>query len=138
MHIIMPKLGLTMTEGTLTKWRKAEGDTFKQGEILFEFESEKSALEFESPVTGVLTEILVAEGRVPCGTPVPVSTIQKHQSAEAATHVHPQVKLYHPPLPSPLQRQDPLTSHSAPKPAPTVAARFGRPSRQRSRAGLFK
>lgn len=71
MRIIMPKLGLTMTEGTLTHWRKAMGESVKQGEILFEFESEKSALEFESPLAGVLAEILVAAGQtVPCGTPV--------------------------------------------------------------------
>lgn len=71
MQIIMPKLGLTMTEGTLTRWCKAEGDSVEAGEILFEFESEKSALEFESPTAGVLTEILVATGQtVPCGTPV--------------------------------------------------------------------
>lgn len=71
MQIIMPKLGLTMTEGTLTRWRKAEGDSVEPGEILFEFESEKSALEFESPTAGVLTEILVAAGQtVPCGAPV--------------------------------------------------------------------
>ncbi|MCL4299432.1 MAG: 2-oxo acid dehydrogenase subunit E2 [Anaerolineae bacterium] len=71
MQIIMPKLGLTMTEGTLTRWRKAEGDPVEPGEILFEFESEKSALEFESPTAGILSEILVAAGQtVPCGTPV--------------------------------------------------------------------
>jgi pyruvate dehydrogenase E2 component (dihydrolipoamide acetyltransferase) len=71
MQIIMPKLGLTMTEGTLTRWRKAAGESVEPGEILFEFESEKSALEFESPTVGVLTEILVAAGQtVPCGTPV--------------------------------------------------------------------
>jgi pyruvate/2-oxoglutarate dehydrogenase complex dihydrolipoamide acyltransferase (E2) component len=51
MNIVMPKLGLTMTEGTITRWLKAEGDVVQQGEILFEFESEKSALEFESPVS---------------------------------------------------------------------------------------
>ncbi|NJN92937.1 MAG: 2-oxo acid dehydrogenase subunit E2 [Anaerolineales bacterium] len=67
----MPKLGLTMTEGTLTRWCKTVGDLVKQGEILFEFESQKSALEFESPQTGTLAEILVAAGQtVPCGTPV--------------------------------------------------------------------
>lgn len=73
MDIVMPKLGLTMTEGTLTEWRQAEGDTVKQGEILFEFESEKSVLEFESPADGVLTRIIAAAGEtVPCGTPVAV------------------------------------------------------------------
>jgi pyruvate dehydrogenase E2 component (dihydrolipoamide acetyltransferase) len=73
MQIVMPKLGLTMTEGNLTQWRKAEGDEVKQGEILFEFESEKSVLEFECPADGTLSRQLVAEGQtVPCGTPVAV------------------------------------------------------------------
>jgi len=71
LEIVMPKLGLTMIEGSITQWRIAEGESVKQGEILFEFESEKSALEFESPADGVLTEILTPAGEtVPCGTPV--------------------------------------------------------------------
>jgi pyruvate dehydrogenase E2 component (dihydrolipoamide acetyltransferase) len=71
MKIIMPKLGLTMTEGTLARWLKAEGDAVKQGEILFEFENDKALMEFESPEDGILAEILALEGEtVPCGTPV--------------------------------------------------------------------
>lgn len=73
MQIVMPKLGLTMTEGTLTQWHKAEGDEVVQGDILFEFESEKSVLEFECPANGTLAQHLIAEGQtVPCGTPVAV------------------------------------------------------------------
>lgn len=73
MQIVMPKLGLTMKEGTLTHWRKAAGDAVNQDDILFDFESEKSVLEFECPAAGVLAQILVAEGEtVPCGTPVAV------------------------------------------------------------------
>jgi pyruvate dehydrogenase E2 component (dihydrolipoamide acetyltransferase) len=108
MHIIMPKLGLTMTEGTLTKWHKAEGDTFEQGEILFEFESEKSALEFEAPVTGVLTEILVAAGQTaPCGIPVcivnPITHSDGNQPAEAAaSSIHQQAQTLTPPPSSTL------------------------------------
>ena len=44
MEITMPKLGLTMTEGTLTRWLVQEGQAVKQGEMLFEFESEKSTI----------------------------------------------------------------------------------------------
>jgi pyruvate dehydrogenase E2 component (dihydrolipoamide acetyltransferase) len=73
MQIVMPKLGLTMTEGTLARWLKAAGDEVEQGEILFEFESDKSLLEYECPADGVLAEILVSAGEtVPCGTPVAV------------------------------------------------------------------
>lgn len=69
MKIVMPKLGLTMTEGTLTRWLKAAGEPVKQGEILFEFESDKSVMEYEAPAEGTLAEILVSEGEtVSCGT----------------------------------------------------------------------
>ncbi len=71
MEIKMPKLGLTMTEGTLTRWLVQEGQAVKQGEMLFEFESEKSTMEFEAPADGVLEALLVPEGTtVDCGTPV--------------------------------------------------------------------
>lgn len=73
MNIVMPKLGLTMTEATLTRWHKTEGQEARQGEILFEFESEKSVMEYECPADGRLVRHLVAEGEtVPCGAPVAV------------------------------------------------------------------
>ena len=68
MEIKMPKLGLTMTEGTLSAWLVNEGDMVKQGEILFEFESDKSTMEYEAPANGVVAQILV-----PAGTTVPRS-----------------------------------------------------------------
>ena len=69
MQIVMTMLGLTMTEGTVSRWLVAAGQAVKQGEILFEFESEKSVMEFESPAAGVIGQLLVSEGQtVPCGT----------------------------------------------------------------------
>ena len=69
MNIVMPKLGLTMTEGTLTRWLITAGQSVRQGDILFEFESEKSSLEYECPANGVMSSLVVAEGEtVPCGT----------------------------------------------------------------------
>ena len=85
MQIVMPKLGLTMTEATLTEWHKAEGDEVKQGEILFEFESDKAVLEFECPATGTLSRQLVAEGQtVPVGTPVAVLETDQVQGSRGA------------------------------------------------------
>ena len=52
--IKMPKLGLTMTEATLVRWLKTEGEPVSPGEILFEFESDKSLMEYETPAAGVL------------------------------------------------------------------------------------
>jgi len=87
MHIVMPKLGLTMTEGTLTRWLVAEGQSVRQGDILFEFESEKSALEFECPADGVIGMLLIGEGEiVPCGTPVAMLETVK-RAGEGSQHV---------------------------------------------------
>jgi len=73
MNIVMPRLGLTMTEGTLAEWLKQPGDPVAAGEILFLFESEKSTMEYEAPADGVLGEILAAAGTtVACGAPVAV------------------------------------------------------------------
>lgn len=67
----MPKVGLTMTEGVIAQWHKREGDFVRKGERLFTFETEKSALDYEAPESGVLVRILVPEGQTaPCLTPV--------------------------------------------------------------------
>lgn len=61
-EILMPKLGLTMTEGTIATWVKREGDKVKKGEPIFEVMTEKINIEIESPYSGVLKEIVVPEG----------------------------------------------------------------------------
>ena len=58
MQIIMPKLGLTMTHGTITEWLKAPGDTVEAEEALLAYETEKVTLEIAAPEDGVLAEIL--------------------------------------------------------------------------------
>ena len=71
MQIIMPKLGLTMTHGTITEWLKAPGDPVHAEEPLCTYETEKVTLELPAPEDGVLVEILVPAGTtVPVGTPV--------------------------------------------------------------------
>lgn len=71
MQIIMPKLGLTMTHGTVTEWLKAPGETVQVEEALCTYETEKVTLELPSPAGGVLAEILVAAGEtVAVGTTV--------------------------------------------------------------------
>ncbi|WP_415718321.1 dihydrolipoamide acetyltransferase family protein [Maridesulfovibrio sp.] len=63
-EVIMPKWGLTMKEGKLARWLKAEGDTVEAGEALFEVETDKITNSVEAPVSGVLAQIIVAEGEV--------------------------------------------------------------------------
>jgi len=60
--ITMPQLGETVTEGTITKWFKAVGDSVAEDEPLFEVSTDKVDSEVPSPVSGTLTEIKVAEG----------------------------------------------------------------------------
>ena len=60
--INMPKLSDTMTEGTLVRWLKKEGDSVEMGDILAEVETDKATMEMESFDEGVLKEIYVKEG----------------------------------------------------------------------------
>ena len=59
---IMPKMGQTMEEGTIVEWFVQEGDQVKKGDSLFKFESDKAALEAESPASGTLLKILRGAG----------------------------------------------------------------------------
>ena len=60
--VIIPKPGMAIAEGTISRWLKAEGDSVTQGEVIVEIETAKAIEEVESPATGVLTKILLAEG----------------------------------------------------------------------------
>src|SRR5262245_23902347 len=62
MDVIMPQLGETVAEGTVTKWYKKVGDSIKADETLFDVETDKVSTEIPSPVAGVVAEIIVAEG----------------------------------------------------------------------------
>jgi len=63
-EIVMPKFGLTMTEGLIAAWHRKPGEPFRQGDVLFEVETEKVTNEVEATNDGVLAEILFAEGSV--------------------------------------------------------------------------
>ncbi|MGD0639933.1 MAG: dihydrolipoamide acetyltransferase family protein [Roseiarcus sp.] len=69
--IVMPKLGLTMTEGVLASWKVAAGDAVKAGDVLFVVETEKVANDIAAEVDGRIGAILIAEGETaPVGAPV--------------------------------------------------------------------
>lgn len=70
--IVMPKMGLTMTEGVILNWRKQEGDMIKKGDIIFDVETDKLTNEYDSKAEGVLRKILVEEGTVPVLAPVAI------------------------------------------------------------------
>jgi pyruvate/2-oxoglutarate dehydrogenase complex dihydrolipoamide acyltransferase (E2) component len=61
-QVIMPQLGESVVEGTLTKWLKGKGEVVKQYEALLEVNTDKVDTEVPSPATGVLIDILIPEG----------------------------------------------------------------------------
>ena len=68
-ELLMPKLGLTMTEGTIDEWKKKEGDPVQKGEIVYAVATDKLTNDVEAECDGVLLKILVQEGEtVPCKT----------------------------------------------------------------------
>ncbi len=90
----MPKVGLTMTEGAITQWHKRAGEHVNKGELLFTFETEKSTLEYESPESGVLLQILVPVGQtVACYTPVAVVGGDERKVESARQAASPRAKL---------------------------------------------
>ena len=61
-NILMPALSPTMTEGTLARWLKKEGDAIKAGDVIAEIETDKATMEVEAVDEGVLGKILVQDG----------------------------------------------------------------------------
>ena len=61
-NITMPALSPTMTEGTLTKWLKSEGDSVESGDVIAEIETDKATMEVEAVDEGVIGKIIIAEG----------------------------------------------------------------------------
>jgi len=71
--IVMPKLGLTMEEGTISRWIKKEGENIEAGEALLEVSTDKLVNEIESSESGVIRKILFPEGEdVKCLEPIAI------------------------------------------------------------------
>ncbi len=111
--VTMPQLGETVTEGTITQWFKNVGDAVAMDEILFEVSTDKVDSEVPSPVAGVVTEILAAEGDV-----VEVGQVLcRVGDADAAPAATPEAA----PAPEPVPVPEPEAAPS-PEPAPAPAA----------------
>src|SRR5580693_2556477 len=61
--VVMPQMGESIVEGTLTKWLKKPGDRVERDEPLFEISTDKVDTEIPSPAAGTLGELLVEEGK---------------------------------------------------------------------------
>lgn len=82
-NIILPKWGLTMEEGTVTAWRKQEGDAVSEGEALADVETDKINNELPSPISGIVARILVPVGEaVPVGTTLAVVAANAEEAAQ--------------------------------------------------------
>jgi len=114
----MPKFGLTMTEGTIQKWFKAEGDAIKAGESLFEVETEKVLYEVESPAAGTVAKLLYpVEAVVPVGLPVAVIAEAGENVAEVAARYSGS---------APAAKAAAAPAPAAASPAPVAAPASGR------------
>ena len=84
-QILMPALSPTMTEGTIARWLKKEGDTVSSGDVLAEIETDKATMELEAVDEGVLGKIIVGAGgeAVAVNTPIAV-IVAEGEDASAA------------------------------------------------------
>ncbi len=108
--VIMPQMGESIFEGTITKWLKKPGDRVERDEPLFEISTDKVDAEIPSPQSGVLKEIKVNEGQT-----VPIQTVVAViDSAGAAGGASA-------PAPSPAKSEAPAVSAAAKSEAPVAA-----------------
>src|SRR3954466_14998726 len=74
-NILMPALSPTMTEGTLARWLKKEGEPVRAGEVIAEIETDKATMEVEAVDEGILGKILVGEGSQNVAVNTPIATL---------------------------------------------------------------
>jgi len=122
--VIMPQMGESIFEGTITKWLKKQGDTVQRDEPLFEISTDKVDAEIPSPASGVLSEVKIAEGNtVQINTVVGVIADADGQAPAApAAKEPPSTASSATPAASPAPAATPApAAPSAPAPAGTAA-----------------
>ena len=120
--VVMPQMGESIFEGTITKWLKKPGDKVERDEPLFEISTDKVDAEIPSPSAGVLKEIKIAEGQT-----VPIQTIVAvidGAGAAAASAPAPPAKAAPVPAstPAPAAAKPAAPAPAAPVSAPASAA----------------
>lgn len=111
--VVMPQMGESIFEGTITKWLKKPGDKVERDEPLFEISTDKVDAEIPSPSAGVLKEIKANEGQT-----VPINTIVAVIEAAGAAASAPA-----PSTPAPAPAKAPVSTPAAAAPAPAPAPR---------------
>jgi len=112
-NILMPALSPTMTEGTLARWLKKEGDEVRAGDVLAEIETDKATMEVEAVDEGVLSKILVPDGTAGVKVNAPIAVLTADGEEAAA----PPPKAAAAPAPAPAP-----AASAAPAPAPAAPA----------------
>ncbi len=93
MDIVMPKMGESVSEGTIIKWYKQVGDSVKRDELICEISTDKVDTEIPSPNSGVLSEIKVNEGdTVDVGTVVAILDEDNKTVSETTIEIVPEEK----------------------------------------------
>ena len=117
--VVMPQMGVSVSEGTVTKWLKREGEQIEADEPLLEISTDKVDTEVPSPASGTVVQILVQEGEtVDVGTKL----AQIGGSAGAAPAPEPEAAPAPPPVSVPVPAQAPVPEPVAEAPAPAPAA----------------
>jgi pyruvate dehydrogenase E2 component (dihydrolipoamide acetyltransferase) len=117
--VIMPQMGESIFEGTITKWLKKLGDTVQRDEPLFEISTDKVDAEIPSPASGVLTEVKIAEGNtVQINTVVGVIGDADGQPAAAVPAQAPAIET---PAQTPVKAIDPPSAANSHAPTAITA-----------------
>src|ERR1700759_1775321 len=96
-NILMPALSPTMTEGTLARWLKKEGEAVKSGDVIAEIETDKATMEVEAVDEGVLGKILIADGTAGVAVNTPIAVLVEDGEAVPSGDAPPAAK----PAPAP-------------------------------------
>jgi pyruvate dehydrogenase E2 component (dihydrolipoamide acetyltransferase) len=124
-NILMPALSPTMTEGTLAKWLKKEGDIIKAGDVIAEIETDKATMEVEAVDEGVLGKILVADGTANVAVNAPIAVLVEDGEAVPSGAAAPAAA----PAPAPAAPPAPPPAAAAsPQPAPQATAQAAAPA----------
>jgi pyruvate dehydrogenase E2 component (dihydrolipoamide acetyltransferase) len=116
--VVMPQMGESIVEGTLTKWLKKPGERVERDEPLFEISTDKVDTEIPSPAAGTISEILVEEGKT-VGINTVVARIEEGGGGKPAAAAPPPAQESIQPAPAPQQVED--TAAAAPEPEPEPA-----------------
>src|SRR5215475_12925715 len=120
-NILMPALSPTMTEGTLSRWLKKEGENVRAGDVIAEIETDKATMEVEAVDEGVLGKILVADGTEGVKVNEPIAILVDQGEAVPSTAA-PAPAPKAAPAPAPAPKPAPAPEQQAKPPAPPQPA----------------